>query len=289
MISNEPSDLRIKAGGRVLRSSSPSNPLLSLLKTSRHLKVLRMGYYRAPSATPSVGSDAGIPETLQDDPPKPQVSPGVREGQLSEAFPDAEHPATKRYEDKEETWVIFVGNLHPRVEATDVYGLFDGRDKITNIIVRTTRGCGVTTIPDEAITPSDRCYASVEFTEHAPAQRALDRYNPKNPPIVRGLPIIIAASAADMPEVGEILKRTARPPPETKTKTDTKERVTKERVTKGRVTKGRVTKGKVTRGGVTKRGAIKRGISRRVAVQETELVIEDRPRTLAGPSKRSAQ
>jgi len=55
---------------------------------------------------------------------------------------------------------------------------------------------------------SDRCYASVVFNNYKAYCRALRMDNPRNPPILHGLPILIKLSPADMPEVKEILKRT---------------------------------------------------------------------------------
>jgi len=249
-----------------------------------------MGHYRMPSPTPSAGSDAPIPETLQEDPIKRQVPPGARTRRLSQAFSEADQPTVKRPrvepfnsihtgtsaggegtpttttaadgDDEKKTWVIFVGNLHPRTTQVDLYELFKGSDdedmKVRNITIRNSRGCGAVVIPDEAMVPSDRCYASIEFIGWKTTEKVLQKYveldkkgkNIKAPPILHGFPLVVGVSPADMPDVPELLGRTNKGPfPGTKTK----------------------------------------GAGRKIAAQKTELVVEDQPRPLAGPSRRSAQ
>jgi hypothetical protein len=119
--------------------------------------------------------------------------------------------------------------------------------------------------------PNDRCYASVEFKGFNAAWQALYKYDPKDAPTLHGLPVIIKLSAADMPEVTEILERTVGILPGTRSKyvdvtclfarlsADDRFRRTKRQTRK------------------------------RIAIQKTELVIEDQQKPLAGPSKRSAQ
>jgi len=110
--------------------------------------------------------------------------------------------------------------LHPRTTNDDLYNLFkaEGCDTIRNIVIRSARGCGVTVIPDSAMTSRDRCYASVKVKGFGTIWRALRNYNPKNPPVLHGLPLKIALSAADMPEVSEIMERTMKYLLETKPK-----------------------------------------------------------------------
>lgn len=130
--------------------------------------------------------------------------------------------------DDAQSWTFYVGNvsvgifphkalnadsrwkLHPRTTQTELYHLFksEGGDTIQNIVIRSTRGCGVTVIPDEAMTPSDRCYASVRVKGFGATWEALNKYDPENPPMLHGLPILVKHCAADMPEVSEILERT---------------------------------------------------------------------------------
>ena len=66
----------------------------------------------------------------------------------------------------------------------------------------------MTVIPDEAMTKSDRCYASIEVKGFGATWRALNKYDPENPPKLHGLSLVVKLSAADMPEVSEILART---------------------------------------------------------------------------------
>lgn len=157
-----------------------------------------MGCYRVPSPTPSVESDAPIPEAPQ------EVSPGA--------------------ENIKAHWMIFVGNvsvssfprrapnadsrgkLHPKVTETELYDLFGGRDRSRNVIIRTTRGCGVIPIPEEDVGPRDRCYASIEVKGLNRTKEIMDKYR-KNPPKLYGLPLTLGHSPADMPEFLEILER----------------------------------------------------------------------------------
>lgn len=98
------------------------------------------------------------------------------------------------------------GKLHPNVKKADLYELFNGRDNIRNITLRISRGCCAASMTEEEISPSDRCYASVEVIGWEKTEQIFANYDPKNRPIVRGLPVVIALSPADMPEVEEILK-----------------------------------------------------------------------------------
>lgn len=152
-----------------------------------------------------------------------------------------------------------------------MYELFNGRDTIRNIVVRSARGCGVTVIPDEDMTPNDRCYASVQFNDFGPAWEALRMHDPKDPPILHGLPIIIKLSAADMPEVSEILGKTMGFLLGTKHKC---------------VNAIRSLARLFADGGFRR---TKKRTRRRIVAQKTELVIDDQPRALAGPSRRRTQ
>jgi len=234
------------------------------------------GCYRASfSSTPSVGSDAPIPETLEEGDSvntqiPPQASPeaeqatakGPKIEPLDYQTDSLREPETSTEEENTPTeappvdgngsWMVFIGNLHPRTTPAELYELLDGRESVRNIVIRSTRGCGVV-IPDEAMTTSDRCYASVEFNGFGATWEALNKHDPKNPLILHGLPIIIKLSPADMPEVSEILERTMGYLLENKSKS----KRTKRRVTR-----------------------------RRLAIQKTE-VSEDQQRPLAGPSRRT--
>ena len=165
------------------------------------------------------------------------------------------------------------GKLHPHVKEVDLHNLFNGGDTIVNIAIRTTRGCGVIPIPEEAMVPSDRCYASVAFNDYDAYCRALEMDDPQNPPILRGLPVLIKLSAADMPEVPEILKRTIGllPRPGTKTKYVKVIRLFVRVFADDRFRRTKKQTGK----------------SKRIAVQKTE-IIEDQPSPPAGPSKKRA-
>jgi len=154
-------------------------------------------WYRAHSPTPSVESDAPVPETLQ------EGSPGAKNlnawmifvGNVSVgAFPRRAPDADSR------------GKLHPKVTETDLYNLFGGRDHSRNAIIRTTRGCGVTAIPGEEVGPNDRCYASIEVMGLNRTKEIMSKYR-KNPPKLYGLPLTIGHSPADMPDFFETMER----------------------------------------------------------------------------------
>ena len=150
-----------------------------------------------------------------------------------------------------------------------MYELFKD-SPILDIVIRSARGCGVTVIPDEAMGPSDRCYASIEVKGFAAAWDALHKFDPKNPPILHGLPLVIKLCAADMPEVPEMLERTMGSQQGTKSKYVVVICLFVRLFADGGFRR-------------TKRRTLKR-----IAVEKTELVIEDQPRPLAGPSKRKA-
>lgn len=154
---------------------------------------------------------------------------------------------------------------------TDLYHLFDGGDHLRNIIIRTTRGCVIPT-PGEAIGPSDRCYASVEIIGWKRTEEVMKNYDPKNPPVILGLPVTLALSVADMPEVAEILERTIGFVPGKKTKYVNVIRLLARLFADDR---SRRTKRLTSR--------------RRIAVQKTEIDIKDQPGPLAGPSRSSAK
>lgn len=87
-----------------------------------------------------------------------------------------------------------------------MYELFDGRDNSKNAIIRTSRGCGVTPIPEKDVGPRDRCYASIEVRGFNRIKKFMDEHR-KNPLVLYGLPLALGHSAADMPEFSEILQR----------------------------------------------------------------------------------
>jgi len=211
-----------------------------------------MGRFRAHSPTPSAGSDA-IPELLQEgeDLVKRQIPPGVSVADQ----PAGPNTTTGGSSDKKvENWVIFVGNIHPRTTRIELREVIGGPDEvIRSIIIRNTRGCGVTVIPDEAMVPSDRCYATVEFKAVGPAWELVQKYKKEPAPILHGLPITFELSPADMPDVHEILTRTGLLPPDPKPRFANRQ----------------------PRKRITKKGPV--------------LAIEDAPKPLAGPSRGGAQ
>lgn len=96
--------------------------------------------------------------------------------------------------------------LHPKAEAAELHHLLNGGDHIRNIVIRTSRGCGAPSIPEESIEPNDRNYATVLVIGWDRMAEIMGNYDPKNPLILRGLPIELKLSALDMPEATEILE-----------------------------------------------------------------------------------
>lgn len=223
-----------------------------------------MGCYRVPSPTPSIESDAPIPEAPQ------EVSPGA--------------------ENIKAHWMIFVGNvsvssfprrapnadsrgkLHPKVTETELYDLFGGRDRSRNVIIRTTRGCGVIPIPEEDVGPRDRCYASIEVKGLNRTKEIMDKYR-KNPPKLYGLPLTLGHSPADMPEFLEILERAKGSVPEETEYVN----VIRSLARLFAEDRPRCTEKSIPR--------------RRLTIQKTleDIEAEEQPRSLAGPSRSSAK
>lgn len=188
--------------------------------------------------------------------------------------------------DDDGAWVFYVGNvsvdafphetpntdlrrkLHPRTTQAELYDLFksEGGDSIRNIIIRSARGCSVTVIPDKAMTPSDRCYASVEVKGFGATWTALKKYS-EDPPILHGFPLVVKLSVADMPEVSEILGRTMASLVGTKRKYVVVVRLFGLLFADNRFRR-------------TKRRAPKR-----LAMQKTESVIGGQQKSLVGPSR----
>lgn len=204
---------------------------------------------RVPSPTPSVGSDAPIPETLEDDPIMPQIPPGAGAGQFYET-PSQAAKAT--------LWTIFVGNVHPRAEKAELYRLFEPFGGLHDVVIRTTRGCGITPIPKKLMVSNDRCYATVYFLDFKCFSGALKAYEKKGP-VLHGLTITVGKCPIDLPDVGEILQRTLGSPRSKKSG--------RKRRLKG----------------------IKKSKRRQITVERTELVIENKPKPQVGPSRRSAR
>lgn len=112
------------------------------------------------------------------------------------------------------------------------------------------------------MTENDRCYASVELKGFEAAQRVWSGYDPKKPPILHGLPLVIGLSVADMPEVPDFLKQML----------EELEYVDVVRLFGRLFADGRL------------RSTEKPSTRKRITAQKTE-VFEDQRRSLAGPSR----
>ena len=88
----------------------------------------------------------------------------------------------------------------------DLCNLFNGRDYIRNIIIRTSQGCGIVPIPGKDMVSRDRCYAPPEVIGLKRSEEILKCCDPMNPSVLFGLPVTLGLSPFDMPEVDEILK-----------------------------------------------------------------------------------
>jgi len=143
--------------------------------------------------------------------------------------------------------------------------------KIRSIIIRNTRGCGTVVIPDEDMVPSDRCYASIEFIGHKEASIAWHRYPKDSPPILHGFTVRIGLSPLDMPDGPELVKRFIGFFPGDKAK-----------YVNAVCLFARLFADDSFR-------SAGQAPPKRITVQKTEVIIEDEPKPLAGPSKRSAK
>lgn len=102
----------------------------------------------------------------------------------------------------------------------------------------------------------------------------MNNYNPKNPPTLHGLPVTIALSVADMPDVAEIMERTIGyvPGPGMKTKYVNVIRLLARLFADDR-----------------SRPTGKPPPRKLITVQKTEIIAEDEPEPLVGPSRSSAK
>jgi len=153
--------------------------------------------------------------------------------------------------------------LHPYVDAEELHHLLDGGDDIRDIVIRTSRGCATSFIPEESIGPNDRSYASVLVIGWDRTAEIMGNYDPKKPPMLRGLPISLSLTPVDLPEVTEIVESALGLVPVNKTKYVN-----------------------ITACSLDSSLTMD---PRRIARQETEKVIEDQARPLAGPSRRGSQ
>ena len=97
--------------------------------------------------------------------------------------------------------------LHPRTTETELYDLFknESGDNIQGIVIRSSRGAGLTVIPDEVMTSNDRCYASIRVNSFVGLWVALSKYDSVDSPLLHGLPIHVGKCPADMPDVPAML------------------------------------------------------------------------------------
>jgi len=119
-----------------------------------------------------------------------------------------------------EPWVLFVGNLHPNVVEKDLVKLFEpflGKDvnAIGDIVIRSTRGCGVHPTSWAETTESDRCYATVDFAKFAHAKQVLESSR-KTGLTLYGAHVVVANNPADMPDLKVLIDGVFGPKTETK-------------------------------------------------------------------------
>ena len=153
--------------------------------------------------------------------------------------------------------------LHPYVNAKDLYYLLDGGDDIRDITICTSRGWATPFIPEEWIGPNDRNYASILVIGWDRTAEIMGNYDPKNPPMLHGLPISLSLAPADLPEVTEILESAA-----------------------GLVRENKTRYVNIVACSLDSSLTVD---PRRIVKQKTEIVVEDQARPLAGPSRRGSK
>ena len=191
-----------------------------------------MACFRAVSLTPSEGSDAPIPETVQDEAPKSQVPKkkplipvqcSCFPHRFWSDFPARPPPRLSSRLRKRSafsmlvTWVSALllhialnanlrGKLHPRAKHGDLCDLFKPFGG-GNVVIRTSRGCGVLPVSDEEMGPNDRCYATINIAGIEETQQAIREFHGSKAPIVEGIPIVVTPNPVDLPEVAATIER----------------------------------------------------------------------------------
>lgn len=94
--------------------------------------------------------------------------------------------------------------MAPNVTEAQLVDAFSHCGTVLRVIIRVSRGTAVSAYFNPATaSDSDRCYATVDFKRSSAAIKALD-LNGKS---LCNLPMVVCLSAADLPEVNEIMSR----------------------------------------------------------------------------------
>ena len=166
-----------------------------------------------------------------------------------------------------------------------MHNLFGGRHNLGNITIRTTRGCGMTSIPEEDIGLSDRCYASVGIIGRRRALKILGDYSSRHPPLIRGLPVVLGLSPGHLPDLREIMMRTlGYVPGEKKSKKPKKSGKSKKFIKSQKSKYVNVIRLFAGLFADERLRCTEKPIRRQIAVQRTEK-FEDQTMPLAGPSR----
>ncbi|KAF8812383.1 hypothetical protein BYT27DRAFT_7087380 [Phlegmacium glaucopus] len=100
---------------------------------------------------------------------------------------------------------VYVGNLESTITITLLEDFFGHCGQIKQTIIRCSRGQAVMAglaVPKEVLGPRDRQYASIEFMKPRSARKALACHGM----VLNGSQLVVSASAADLPEVRDIVE-----------------------------------------------------------------------------------
>jgi len=100
---------------------------------------------------------------------------------------------------------VYVGNLESRITTSRLESFFGDCGQIKRTIIRCSRGQAVIAglaLPKEVQGPRDRQYASIEFLNSQSARKALACHGM----VLDGCELVVSVSAADLPEVQDIVQ-----------------------------------------------------------------------------------
>jgi RNA recognition motif-containing protein len=118
----------------------------------------------------------------------------------------AKKKAARRRQLKKREWsFVFVGNIKPTVNESVLHQFFASCGTIIRIQIRCSRGGAVTigVIPDNIHADRDFQYATIEFMNTNAVKKALKLNGAR----LHGTPLVVSVSAADLPEVKDIVHK----------------------------------------------------------------------------------
>lgn len=112
----------------------------------------------------------------------------------------AEKTQSKRLTDPS---YIYVGNLRSGITQERLQFAFTKFGPIKQTLIRVSMGCAVTNVPAQVRGPRDRRYATIDFFSPIAARKALVM----NGTILDGCQLVVTLSAADLPEVRDMVNQ----------------------------------------------------------------------------------